>query len=99
MLSFFRKLSIAEGLSFLALLFIAMPLKYYFSIPQWVPYVGMVHGVLFMLYIAVSLIVSHQQRWSVAFWGLTLLCSVTPFACFLLHGKLKDEQENEALVG
>jgi integral membrane protein len=46
----FKILAIAEGISFLILLLIAMPLKYTFQITEPVKYVGWAHGVLFVLY-------------------------------------------------
>ena len=89
MLSFFRKLSLFEGISLIVLLFIAMPAKYQFGYFDSVWVVGMTHGVLWLAYLAVSLVVSHQQKWSIMFWLLVLFASVIPFACFFLDGKLK----------
>lgn len=89
MLSFFRKLSLVEGLSLIVLLFIAMPAKYQFGVVDSIWQVGMTHGILWMLYFIFSLIVSHQRNWSVGFWVLVLLASVIPFACFFLDRKLK----------
>jgi integral membrane protein len=50
-LQVFRKIALAEGISFLVLLFIAMPMKYMFAIPLAVKIVGWTHGVLFMAYL------------------------------------------------
>ena len=47
----FKWISLIEGLSFLILLGIAMPLKYMFDQPLAVTYVGWAHGILFILYI------------------------------------------------
>lgn len=88
-LNIFRRLSIIEGLSLLFLLLIAMPAKYQFNITGIVPIAGMTHGCLWLGYIVLSLVVSHQQKWSVAFWLTTLAASVIPFACFILDKKLK----------
>lgn len=90
MLKFFRTLSLIEGLSLLTLLLIAMPAKYQFGYDFLWP-VGMTHGVLWLAYFMISLLVSHKQNWSVMFWLLVLLSSVTPFACFFLDAKLKRE--------
>lgn len=96
MLRAFRYLSLIEGLSLILLFFVAMPAKYYFGYPGLVPIVGMTHGLLFLVYISMSLSTSHQQNWSVGFWLLTLLSSVIPFACFFLDRKLKSmESETE----
>ena len=92
MLSFFRLLSVIEGLSLILLLFVAMPLKYYFDMPVFVAYVGMGHGVLFLAYIALSLPVSHQQKWSVLLWSASLLASMIPFACFILEKHLRPNE-------
>jgi len=89
MLSFFRKLSLLEGLSLIVLVCIAMPAKYQFGVIDSVWQVGMTHGVLWTAYFFVSLIVSHQQKWSVMFWLLVLFSSIIPFACFFLDRKLK----------
>lgn len=48
---FFKWISILEGISFLLLLFIAMPLKYLFEMPEMVKQVGMAHGILFIAYV------------------------------------------------
>ena len=88
MLSFFRKLSLLEGLSLIVLLFIAMPAKYHFAAVDSIWQVGMTHGVLWLSYFVISLVVSHQQKWSVMFWLLVLFASVIPFACFFLDRKL-----------
>ena len=91
MLNTFRTLSLIEGLSLITLLFIAMPAKYHFAAFDIVWQVGMTHGVLWLAYITLSLIVSHKQNWSVIFWLLVLFTSVIPFACFFLELKLKRE--------
>jgi len=90
MLSFFRKLSLVEGLSLIALLLVAMPAKYHFGYIDSIWMVGMTHGVLWLVYFVVSLVVSHQQNWSILFWLTTLFASIIPFACFFLDRKLKN---------
>ena len=93
MLSFFRSLSFIEGLSLVVLLFIAMPAKYQFGYVDSIWQVGMTHGVLWLAYFVISLVVSHQQKWSVMFWVLVLIASVIPFAFFFLDRKLKNNAE------
>jgi len=93
MLSFFRKLSLIEGLSLIVLLFIAMPAKYQFGYFDSIWIVGMTHGILWLAYFVVSLVVSHQQKWSIMFWLLVLFASIIPFACFFLDRKLKNSQK------
>ena len=76
MLKYFRVISLLEGLSFLTLLSITLGLvgrDYVFQL-------GMVHGVLFMLYIFFSLIVSNKQQWSILTWLSLFVASIVPFA-------------------
>lgn len=90
MLQAFRLFSLIEGLSLIVLLFIAMPAKYQFGYDFVWP-VGMTHGVLWLGFVVMSLMVSHLQRWSVLIWLLALLCSVIPFGFVLLDSRLKRE--------
>jgi len=86
----FRVLSLVEGLSLITLLFIAMPAKYQFG-HDFVWPVGMAHGVLWLAYVVMSLVVSHVQRWSVWAWALALVCSVLPFGFLLVDARLRRE--------
>jgi integral membrane protein len=89
-LKFFRLLSLVEGLSLITLLFIAMPAKYQFG-HDFVWPVGMAHGVLWLAFVLMSLVVSHVRKWSVGAWLLALLCSVVPFGFVYLDARLKRE--------
>ena len=93
MLKIFRILSLIEGASLITLLLIAMPAKYHFGFVNDIWMVGMTHGLLWLVYFVLSLVVSHKQSWSVVFWALVLFASILPFACFLLDRKLKVELE------
>lgn len=52
-LTFLKIMALLEGTSLLALLLIAMPLKYHFGLPEAVKIVGMLHGILFLAFNAV----------------------------------------------
>ena len=91
MLASFRDLSLIEGLSLITLFFIAMPAKYSFGVPVIVPLVGTTHGLLFLSYLVMSLLVSHHYKWSLLKWLAVLLAGFIPFACFVLDRKLKAE--------
>lgn len=90
MLKFFRLLSLVEGLSLITLLFIAMPAKYQFG-HDFVWPVGMAHGLLWLAFVLLSLIVSHVRRWSVGAWLLALACSVLPFGFVYLDARIERE--------
>lgn len=77
-----RIITFAEGMSYLILLFIAMPLKYFADFPQAVAVFGMIHGVLFVLYIAYVLVSFFVYRWSIGKTLILLVVSVIPFGNF-----------------
>ena len=84
----FRQISLAEGLSFLVLLFIAMPLKYAFGYPLAVKIVGWLHGVLFILYFAQGLQTAREEGWSTKMILGAVVASVLPFGPFVLERRL-----------
>jgi integral membrane protein len=84
----FRLLSLIEGCSLITLLLIAMPVRATFGVDFVWP-VGMAHGLLWLAYVLMSLVVSHLQRWSVLMWLLALVCSVLPFGFLLLDWRLR----------
>ncbi|KAB0654476.1 MAG: DUF3817 domain-containing protein [Acinetobacter bohemicus] len=84
-----RVVGLLEGLSFLLLLFIAMPMKYMFDNPVLVKYVGMGHGVLFILFLIVLFAVCEKQKWSITIFLMGLAASILPFGPFVFDRKLK----------
>ena len=83
----FRIISILEGISFLVLLGIAMPLKYIAHIPEAVQSVGMIHGILFILYVLGAFIMKQKLNWSIITFLIVILCSVLPFGPFYAERK------------
>jgi integral membrane protein len=88
-----RTVGIYEGISFLVLLGIGMPLKYMAGIPEVVKYVGWAHGVLFILYIMAVLQVALVHRWSVLKVAMAVIASLLPFGPFVLDKKLLRSEE------
>ncbi|TXK48612.1 DUF3817 domain-containing protein [Pontibacter qinzhouensis] len=88
-----RAVGILEGLSFLLLLGIAMPLKYMAGIPEAVKYTGWAHGLLFVLYIGAVMQAAMEHNWSFKKIVISLLASLFPFGPFLIDGKLKEEEQ------
>jgi integral membrane protein len=87
-----RVVGLVEGVSFLVLLGIAMPLKYLAGMPAAVLVVGWIHGVLFMLYM---LVIAHAvvlKRLSYVWAGLAVVAAVVPFGPFVLDGRLRREE-------
>jgi len=89
LLRFFRYISLAEGISLLTLLFIAMPMKYMLNIPEAVKIVGWIHGVLFIVYVTVLVLAEINYRWSLLFFAAAFLASLVPFGTFVLDRYLK----------
>jgi integral membrane protein len=87
----FRLIAFLEGLSFVALLFLAMPLKYWAGLPMAVRIVGMVHGLLFLAFVASLFDVALKRSWSPSRWGLAFLSSLVPFGTFLFDRSLRRE--------
>ncbi len=80
----FRIISIIEGLSYLILVFIAMPLKYMFDYPMAVKVVGMSHGVLFILFFVALVMAMNRYKWK--FLGFQLFVySLIPFGFILIE--------------
>lgn len=83
-----RLLGFLEGLSFLVLLGIAMPLKYFAGQPGYVRVIGMAHGILFLAY-GLAIIQAHlDYGWSVKRSFLLFLASLLPFGPFIADRKL-----------
>ncbi|MEU8343586.1 integral membrane protein [Actinomadura meyerae] len=85
MIRVFRLVSVAEATSFLLLLLVAMPLKYGADAPLGVQVVGPLHGVLFMAYVGLVLLVREQLRWDLKRTALALVASALPVAPFLVE--------------
>lgn len=88
-----RVLAFIEGISFLVILFVTMPLKYIWQYPQPNKIFGMLHGVLFVLYVLAVLLLAILQNWSFKKTFLALLASVIPFGTFWADKKLFQTQE------
>lgn len=91
-LSLFRKIAVAEGLSYVFLVFIAMPLKYWADMPLAVKYTGWAHGLLFMLYIVFLIMAWVEYKWSFKKGALFGGASLIPFAPFWVDKQLKEEK-------
>lgn len=75
---------IVEGYSYLLLFFVAMPLKYFAHMPEYVKIVGMIHGVLVVLYIVLLIQMNMQVKLSIKNCLYAFLLSLVPFGTFFL---------------
>lgn len=84
----FKIIAVLEGLSFLVLLGIAMPLKYIFGYPEATQAIGMAHGILFIAYVLMVFLIRKQLKWNLKITFLALTASVLPFGPFVVDRKL-----------
>ena len=88
-----RAVALVEGISFLILLGIAMPLKYFAGMPQAVTLAGWLHGLLFMAF-CIALTQAHQEcGWTLGRSGAVLLAALLPFGPFVIDARLRQEDE------
>jgi len=85
----FRVISYIEGLSYLILLFIAMPIKYIGENPYPVKVIGMTHGVLFILFVIFLFESMRKYSWENNFSAKLFIYSLLPFGSFLIEKEIK----------
>ena len=87
MQNLFRIIALLEGVSYILLLFIAVPLKYCGGDEQYVKLLGMPHGLLFVAYIFLAYLIKEDKKWGVKDFGIVLLASILPFGTFYVDWK------------
>ncbi|HAF58817.1 MAG TPA: hypothetical protein DCL00_04435 [Opitutae bacterium] len=83
-----RLLGNIEGISYLLLLGIAMPMKYFFGFPMAVKIVGMAHGVLFIAYCLLLALQMRANKWNLLFGLYLFVATLIPFGTFVTDRKL-----------
>lgn len=89
----FRKIALAEGVSFLILLFIAMPLKYFAHMPLAVTVCGGLHGILFIAFLILAREVKSEYKKDFNWLVRAGLASVLPFGTFYMDNKYWKKEE------
>jgi len=87
----FASIALLEGISYVVLLAIAMPLKYFFDLPAAVKLAGWAHGVLVILYAALLLVCWVRCKWSFGRVAFYFIASLLPILPFVVERKLKKE--------
>lgn len=85
--SFFKIVALLEGISYILLLFVAVPLKYWAGDEQYVKMLGMPHGVLFVAYLVLAYLLQDSEKWSFRDFAVVILASVFPFGTFYVDWK------------
>lgn len=94
--NWFRKIAIAEGVSFLVLLFIAMPLKYFAHMPLAVTVCGGLHGILFIAFLILAREVKSEYKKDFSWLVRAGLASILPFGTFYMDHKYWKKEEAAA---
>lgn len=89
----FRRIAFAEGVSYILLLFIAMPLKYFFDQPAVVKYAGWAHGILFIAYAGWLVACWQKYKWSFGRTAFFFIASLLPFVPFVVERRLRKEDK------
>lgn len=92
MIRVFRYIGVLEGITTVALVFVAMPAKYVFGYPQLVPTVGLVHGIAFVVYLLAMMSMLPGQGLTAAQWARTFMAAFIPLGTFLNDPMLKRKQ-------
>jgi integral membrane protein len=78
-----------EGVSFLLLLGVAMPLKYAAGRPEYVKVLGWAHGILFFAFGALLAVVHSGANWPLKRSALVFAAALLPFGPFLIDRRMK----------
>lgn len=87
-LTIFRIVAFLEGVSFLLLLFVAVPIKYSTGNDAWVKALGMPHGLLFITYLIIMFVYGSEQKFKTHDYILGFFGSILPFGTFYVDYKL-----------
>lgn len=84
----FRVVSLLEGLSYLALVLFAMPMKYGLGDPSWVRLFGRVHGLLFVLFVVALGRAAGERGWGAREGGSYFALSLVPFGALVIEKRV-----------
>ena len=87
MINIYRLTAFLEGVSYILLLFIAVPIKYLLNEALFVKILGMPHGILFILYILFSIIAKIKYNWNFRKFLVISVASLVPFGTFYIDKK------------
>ncbi len=97
-MTFLRFMALLEGSSLLLLLFVAMPLKYQFGMPEVVSLVGRLHGSLFVVFNIVLVYNVFKSRITEVQGFIGLLASLVPFGTFFYKAKVLKKSPTQTIV-
>ncbi len=87
MINIFKITSFLEGVSYILLLFVGVPLKYIGENDILVKGLGMPHGLLFMAYLLLALVIRKKANWDIKTTLIIMVASILPFGTFYVNKK------------
>ncbi|WP_350287043.1 DUF3817 domain-containing protein [uncultured Croceitalea sp.] len=87
MLKLFRATAILEGISYLLIFGLTMPLKYWADLGQPNKIVGMAHGILFILFVVLAGFICWERKWGIKRFIIFFIASLLPFGTFYMDKK------------
>lgn len=83
-----------EGISYLVLLFISMPLKYVFGYPVATQIMGTIHGILFCAYVYFLIESWAKLKWKFLTVAVLFILSLIPFGTFFQRKVIESIEPN-----
>ena len=97
LLQLFKIVAIAEGVSFLVLLLIAMPLKYIAHYQKPVRIAGMTHGILFIAFLVLAFEVGGKLKKKSGWFVKAFIAAIIPFGAFVFERQFQKEMLAEQI--
>ena len=83
----FKFVAILEGVSWILLILIAVPIKHLLHNETYVQMLGMPHGILFILYIGLAFKIQKKMKWNNNDMVIIIAGSILPFGTFYVDYK------------
>ena len=87
MKTLFRIVAFLEGVSYILLMSVGLYFKYQLADPSYVKLLGMPHGLLFMSYLILVVLMKDGEQWKGKDFWIILLASILPFGTFYVDRK------------
>ena len=97
MIKLFKITSFLEGISYILLLFVGVPIKYIAGNDLVVKFLGMPHGLLFLAYIVLALVIRSKMNWGTRSTLIALIASLIPFGTFYINKNFFEKQHSPYL--
>ena len=97
--TFLRRVALAEAVSYLLLVGIAMPLKYLAGQPLAVRVVGLVHGLLFLVFCWALLQALLKAKWPVSRCAFVMFVSFIPIVPFIYDRQMQKWEDEAGCSG